>query len=523
MDLRRLLTLALVVPAVALACTGGDAAPERRTLIDSRDTEDPRSLDPALSTDVPTGRAVSYLFDGLTRFTPDARVEPALAVRWDVSPDGRVYTFHLRQDVVFHDGTPLVARHVVRSWERALDPATRGGRGWPLYPVSGARDFANGAATSVAGLAAPDDSTVVATLVEPLAIFPKMLAMPVTAIVPDSTPANFGQNPVGTGPWRFVEWRHDDYIRYARNERYWGGAPKTDSLLSRIIPETGTAVAEFQTGNVDILEVPAAEAREWEQTDERSARLLSAGGLRLWYVAINTRRGPLRDARVRRAINMAIDRRTILEQLAGGRGTLAAGVVPRALEGHDSTRAPYPFDAAGARRLLAEAGFPDGIDVELWSSTAQPFPRVAEAIQGYLGQVGIRAKLVQRDAPSVREASRNGEVDMHVKDWFADYPDAENFLYPLLHSANAGVGGNVSFYSSPSYDALVSRARSELRDSARVALYRQADSLQFADAPMVYLFFYNTLFAVQPWVEGFEVPVIFNGQRLVEVGFEGRD
>jgi peptide/nickel transport system substrate-binding protein/oligopeptide transport system substrate-binding protein len=520
--MRRLLTLAL--PAVALlACTGGDSSPERRMLVDSRDTEDPRSLDPALSTDVPTGRAVSYVFEGLTRFTPDAQVEPGLATRWEVSEDGLVYTFRLRQGVTFHDGTPFVARHVVRSWERALDPGTRGGRGWPLYPIAGARAFANGDATSVSGLAAPDDTTVVVTLAEPLAIFPKMLAMPVTAIVPDSTPANFGQNPVGTGPWRFVEWRHDDYIKYARNAQYWDGPPEADSLLSRIIPEVSTAVAEFQTGNVDILEVPASQAREWEETDVRDARLLSAGGLRLWYVAINTRRGPLRDARVRRAINMAIDRQTILEQLAGGRGALAAGVVPPALEGHDSTRAPLPYDAAAARRLLAEAGYPNGIDVELWSSTAQPFPRVAEAIQGYLSQVGIRAELVQRDAPSVREASRKGEVDMHVKDWFADYPDAENFLYPLLHSANAGVGGNVSFYSNATYDALVARARREQRDAERVALYRQADSLQFADAPMVYLFFYNTLFAVQPWIEGFEVPVIFNGQRLVEVGFEDRE
>src|SRR5687767_1223480 len=116
----------ILVAALLAACGGRPDSTDRRTLVDSRDTEDPRSLDPALSTDVPTGRAVSYLFDGLTRFTPDARVEPGLAERWEVSPDGRVYTFHLRQGVVFHDGTPLAARHVVQSWERALDPATRG-------------------------------------------------------------------------------------------------------------------------------------------------------------------------------------------------------------------------------------------------------------------------------------------------------------------------------------------------------------------------------------------------------------
>src|ERR671936_2450691 len=121
---RRLLAFALLLLA---ACRGGESTPQRRTLIDSRDTYDPKSLDPALATDVPTGRAVSYVFDGLTRFTPDARLEPALAERWDVSPDGKVYTFHLRRGVKFHDGTPFVARQVVRSWQRVLDPHTRSG------------------------------------------------------------------------------------------------------------------------------------------------------------------------------------------------------------------------------------------------------------------------------------------------------------------------------------------------------------------------------------------------------------
>jgi len=244
MLIRRYSFAALVL---TLACTGGESSPARRTLIDSRDTYDPRSLDPALSTDVPTGRAVGYVFDGLVRFTPDAQIVPGLAREWTVSPDGLTYTFHLRTGVKFQDGKPFVARQVTSSFQRALDPATKGGRGWPLYPIAGAKDYADGKAKTVSGISTPNDSTVIITLTEPFAIFPKLLAMPVASIVPDNVPANFGEHPVGTGPWKFVEWKHDDYVMFARNPSYWGGPPKADSLEARIIPEPSTAVAEFES------------------------------------------------------------------------------------------------------------------------------------------------------------------------------------------------------------------------------------------------------------------------------------
>ena len=519
--LSRSLLFATALLVALPACRGGDGSPARRTLVDSRDTYDPKSLDPALATDVPTGRAASYLYDGLTRFTPDARLEPGLAERWDVSPDGRTYTFHLRGGVKFHDGTPLVARHVVGSWTRVLDPKTLSGGASFLMPIAGARAFADGKAQGVAGLEAVDDSTVRVTLEQPLAIFPTLLAMPVASVVPTPLAADFAARPVGTGPWRLAEWRHDDYLLFARNESYWGGAPLVDSLMARVIPEASTAVAEFESGNVDLLYIPEAETRNWEQTDEKKARLVSAPALRLWYVGINTTRGPLRDARVRQAVNHAIDVRTILDRLVGGRGRLAAGVIPPVLAGADTTRAPYAYDVARARQLLAQAGFPNGIDVKLWHSQDATFMRVAQSIQGYLNAAGIRTTLVQREAAAMRAAARKGETDLVLKDWYADYPDAENFLYPLLHGDNRGQGGNVSFYQNPAFDRLVAEARAEGSAARRTALYRQADSLAFAEAPMAYLFFYNELYAVQPWIAGFEVPTIFNGQRWNRVTLRG--
>ncbi len=293
--------------------------------------------------------------------------------------------------------------------------------------------------------------------------------------------------------------------------------------MARIIPEQSTAVAEFESGNVDILNIPVADTRNWEETDAKSATLQTAAALQLWYVAINTTRGPLSDRRVRQAINHAIDVSTIVQQLMAGRGKLAAGVIPPSLDGVDENRKPYGYDVERAKQLLAEAGHPNGIDVELWSSQSPPFPRVAETIQAYLREAGIRVTLVQREAAAVREASRAGQVDMHLKDWYADYPDAENFLYPLLHSASRGAGGNVSFYANPAYDAIVTASRRELDDDRRYSLYRQADSLAFHDAPMVFLFFYNELYAVQPWIRGFQIPAIFNGQRFTDVEIVGQE
>jgi ABC-type transport system substrate-binding protein len=406
---------------------------------------------------------------------------------------------------------------VASSWRRVLDPKVRGGRGWPLYPILGAKEFADGKGTSIPGIVTPDDSTVVVTLKEPFAIFPKLLAMPVAAIAPDNIPANFGEHPVGTGPWKLVEWKHDDYLLFAPNKDYWGGAPKADSLKARIIAEPSTAVAEFQSGNVDVLQVPQGEIRDWEEDTERKKLLASTPSLELVYVAINVTRGPLRDVRVRQAINYAVDRRTIVRNLIAGRGELAAGVIPSSLPGSDKTRIGYQFDTLRARQLLREAGYPKGIDVELWTSTTPIYVRIAETLQAYLAISGIRAKIVQRESAAARAAARNGQADLFVKDWYADYPDAENFLYPLLHSANKGVGGNVSFYANPQFDSLVTLARREQDETKRNALYKQADELALRDAPMVYLWFYSELSAIQPWIHGFVPPVIFNGQPWTDV------
>ena len=477
-------------------------------------TYDPRSLDPAFSTDVPTGEVTALLFDNLTRFDVDGRLMPGLATRWEVDSAGITYTFHVRTDAVFHDGRPLTSADVRASFLRALSPTSLGGRPWPLFPIRGARDYNGGKAGDVEGMRIVDDSTLVFTLEEPLNIFPKLLAMPTTAIVPTPTPADFDQEPVGSGPWRFVSWSHDDAIVLVRNDAYWGGAPKADSLRIRIIPEPLTQAAEYEAGGLSVVEIPFGETRRWEASSAGQLRRRPA--IRDLYIAINTKRGPLADVRVRRALNHAIDVSTLLETVMAGRGVRAGGVIPPGIGGYDSTLQPYPFDTARARALLAEAGYPTGLTLKLWRSQRAELARIAQSVQQSLTAVGVSVEIIQRDASSARAAVRKGEADLFLTDWYADYPDPENFTYPLFHSRNAGTGGNYAFLDDPVIDSLTVRLRTTIDEAEKLRLARQVDARLHELAPWIFLWFPMDLWARNPRVEGWDIPAIFNGQRWME-------
>ena len=478
-------------------------------------TADPASLDPALSSDVQSGEMVALLFDNLVQFDVDGRLQPGLATRWESDRSGRVYTFHLRSGATFHDGRPIDAGTVRASMLRALAPGTKGGRQWPLLPIRGAREYAAGTARDVPGIAVPDDSTIAFTLTAPLNIFPKLLAMPVAAVVPTPVPAGFDQAPVGSGPWRFVSWSHDDALVLARNPAYWAGPPREDTLTVRIIPEALTQAAEYETGQLDVVEIPFGETRRWEMAhpDELQRRPT----IRDLYIALNATRGPLRDVRVRRALNLAVDVETLLRTQMAGRGLRAAGAIPPGILGYDSTRAPYPWDTAGARRLLREAGYPNGFKVQLWRNKREELARIAQSVQQDLAVLGVQVEIVERDAPAVRASVRNGGADLYLGDWYADYPDPENFSYPLFHSSNRGPGGNYAFLADSTLDSLIVRARSTPDTLEKARLAAVIDARVFDLAPWIFLWFPVDVWAEQPDVKGWHIPAVFTGQRWLQV------
>jgi len=518
--MRRLLLSSRLLPFLALAaagagCGGGESG--GGSTLQYYLSADPQTLDPALSTDVQSGEVVTTLFDNLVQFDVDGKLVPGLATRWEADSTGRVYTFHLRTDATFLGGRKVTAGDARASILRALEPGSKGGRQWPLLPIRGAADYAAGKAKDVPGIAVTNDSTIAFTLEEPLNIFPKFLAMPVAAVVPTPTPADFAQHPVGSGPWKFVSWSHDDAIVLARNEKYWGGAPRSDSLRIRIIPEALTQAAEYESGRLSIVEIPFSETRRWEQ--QHGAEIQRRPTIRDLYIALNTTRGPLRDVRVRRALNMGVDVGTMLSTVMSDRGVRAAGAIPPGIVGYDSTRAPYKYDPEAARKLLAEAGYGGGISLKLWRSQRPELARLAQSVQQDLGRIGVTVEILERDAPTVRAAVRNGEADMYLGDWYADYPDPENFTYPLFHSKNKGPGGNYAFLSDPVLDSMVIRLRTTTDENEKATIARQVDARVFDAAPWIFLWFPIDMWAARPGLEGWHIPAVFTAQRWTEARF----
>jgi ABC-type transport system substrate-binding protein len=306
----------------------------------------------------------------------------------------------------------------------------------------------------------------------------------------------------------------------AKNEAYWGEKPASDSIRIRIIPEALTQAAEYESGQLSVVEIPFGESRRWEA--QHGTEILRRPAIRDAYIAINTTRGPLKDVRVRRALNQAVDMPTILRTVIGGRGIQAAGALPPGTLGHDSTRAPYAHDPARAKQLLAEAGYQNGFSLKLWRTAREHYSRIAQAVQQQLGEVGITVEIVERDASSARAAARNGEADLFLTDWYADYPDPENFNYPLFYSGSKGPGGNYAFYQNATLDSMILRARATADVGEKERLSREIDQQVFDAAPWIFCYFPVDWWARQPEVTGWEIPAIFNGQRWVSAKVENR-
>jgi peptide/nickel transport system substrate-binding protein/oligopeptide transport system substrate-binding protein len=499
-----------VLACLALGCSSG-IPPGLKYYWNS----DPRSLDPALSTDVPTGEAVTLLFDNLTEFDPDGHLVPGLATAWSPSADGRTWTFHLRPGVTFANGRALDPAAIDASMVRALQMANHGGRVWPLLPIDGAEAVVDSGTTALRGLTIVDDTTIAFTLIEPLNIFPELLAMPVAAIVPTPVGDDFGEHPVGSGPWTLVSWSHDDLLVFARNDHWWGTRALADTLRVRIIPEVFTQGAEYESGRLSVVEVPGGETERWQRL--HGTELQHRTAIRDWYVAINTRRGALADVRVRQALNHAVNMPAILAQVMHNRGVLAAGSIPPGLAGYDSARARYSYDPALARRLLAAAGHATDLHLELWRTPRAEFARIAQAIQADLGRVGVTVDIIERDAATARAAARKGNTDLFLSDWFADYPDGEDFTYPLFYSGNAGTGGNYAFLHDPQLDSMLITARTTTDTAAKSALLRTIDTRVFDLAPWIFCWFPDDLWAERPEVHGWKYPLVITGQNWTTV------
>ena len=465
----------LVIVANAMGRSETLTMPTGGTLIFGRGG-DSLTLDPALVLDGESAKVCDMLYDTLIQYREDTTdLEPALAEAWESSADGLVWTFYLRQGVQFHDGTPLDADAVVFSLTR---------------PEAVYRDFQ---AEFISHIVALDSFTVQIILKIPFAPFINALTSFEYSIVSPAAVqhfgANFADNPVGTGPFKFVRWDQGDRIVLEANDTHWAGRPSLDRIIFRSIPDNSVRLMELQQGNLHAMEFPNPDELSIIRGDVQ-LELLMQPSLNVGYLAMNMEKPPFDDLKVRLAINHAINKVEIIEDLYQGTGIPAKNPIPPTLWSYDDTIVDYEYNPELAKQLLAEAGYPNGFETTLW---ALPVPRpyipdgaaLAEILQAELRNIGVEAEIVTYDWGTYLEKTENGEHDMAMLGWIAG-ADPDNFFYYLLSKTHAEKPAfNISFYRSDEMQDVLERARTSTDRSERIELYQQAQAIFHRDVPWV--------------------------------------
>ena len=459
---------------------------------------DMTTLDPANAIDYQSWIVVEQMFNGLYNFDKDGRTYPDLAEALPkVSPDGLTYTIALRKGVKFHHGRELDAEDVKFSFERTLTPATKSWGQRFLAGIDGAKEMLDGAATELRGLKIVDRHTVQIRLKEPQGVFLSNLGPSTSFILPRDVVrdrgAAFGQKPVGTGPYRFVEWVPGQRFVMERNPDYFvKGVPKIDRIEYTLGVDPAVAMLKLERDEVDFLAdgIPSAEFPR-VMNDPKLRELVGSGPLYVTgWLGLNVTMKPFDDVRVRRAIAHAIDKDRLI-RLLRGQAVRSDGLVPPGVPGHKATRPRVPYSPQEAKTLLAAAGHPAGFKSELYFRPEAGVDKIAaEAVQQDLKAVGIEVELRPLAASAYYAAvGKPGTVPMGISGKGANYPDPYDYLsHPTCGTAQPGTR-YPSYYCNPAYDEMIRKAETLGADqAARLAVYQQAEDLLLQDLPSVYLF-----------------------------------
>ncbi|MYL65356.1 ABC transporter substrate-binding protein [Bacillus hwajinpoensis] len=448
------------------------------------------SLDPASVTDGESFKVTKNIFDTLLDYGDDnTDVQEALATDWEVSDDGKTYTFTLREGVKFHDGTDFNADAVVYNFERWMN----GNEEAFYYYKSMFGGFKGDEGHVIESVTAKDDYTVEFKLKRPQAPFLKNIAMSPFAIAsPDALEKQgdkFGENPVGTGPFVFDQWNRNDKIVLNKNEEYWmDGYPKLDSVIFRAIPDNSARLNALMAGEIDLMDgLNPSDVQQVE--DNGDLQTFFRPSMNVGYVGLTTNRGPLKDKLVRQALNHAVDKQALIDSFYAGQAEPAKNPMPPVIGGYNDDIEGYEYDLDKAKELLKEAGYEDGFEMELW---AMPVPRpympdgqkVAEVLQKSFAEIGVDAEIKSYEWATYLEKARNGEADSFLLGWTGDNGDADNFLYVLLDQDNIG-SNNYTYYENQELHDLLIEAQSTPDEEERNKLYKEAQEIIHEDAPWI--------------------------------------
>lgn len=470
------------------------------------------SLDPAYSKDQALNWGCSQIYNGLIQLDTALQPQPCIAKRWNISDDGKTYSFTLRDDVFFHKselfGSPdssrrVVASDFVYSLSRIFDPNVASPGLWIFNEVD--TSFGQN------GFLAPDDTSFIIKLKQPFSPFLSLLSMPYCSVVPREVVEHYGvdfrKHPCGTGPFRMHMWKEGVKLVLRRNEKYFekddDGTPLPflDAVAVTFIVDKQTAFLEFIKGNLDFMNSIAPSYKDELLTSTGQLRpkyndridMVSTPFLNTEYLGflMDGDDSPLKDKRIRQAICYGFDRRKMMKYMRNNIGLPGCnGFIPFGLPGFDTSASRYEFNPERSRQLLSEAGHPGGKGLpELKLATTATYADLCKYIQQQLGMVGINVSIDVNPPAALREQIAQGKASWFRGSWIADYPDAENYL-SLFYSPNfCPSGPNYTHFSNKKFDRLYEQAKRETDPDRRTALYREMDALVMDEAPVVVLYY----------------------------------
>jgi oligopeptide transport system substrate-binding protein len=494
------LVLAASIAMVYSGCGDDEEEPEKTGgIFNYCLVTDPVSLDPAQLQESQGIEVGKQIFDGLMENDPDTmELVPAMAESFDENEDATVFTFNLKEGVMFHNGRECTAEDFVYSWNRVCDPETASEVAYHMSPILGFDEFQAGEATELEGVQALDDYTLEVTLSYPYADFVYHTAHPVFSPIPEEVvdevgSENFTENPVGTGPFMFKEWVHEQQIVVDRFDDYYGEPAILDGVLFKIYMDEETAYQDFKAGALNDAQIPQGQFET--AAAEYGNRAIFKPMLGIYYYGFNMNTEPWASSKeLRQAFNYAADRDTLCNVVMEGQRDPATGIVPPGIPGYQANASDYTYDPDMARTLLEEAGFPEGQGIPqltLGYNTGVGHDTIAQFIQGNMADVGINFNIEGYEWGTYLDLIQAEQITFFRLGWLTDYPIMDNFLYPLFHSSNAGVD-NMCQYVNAEVDALLLEARSTTDEDERIELYREAERMILEDAPIMPLMFYKT-------------------------------
>lgn len=506
------------VPIGALAAPGAAPATGRLAPQSANDTinfgfgSDPDVLDPRQTTSQEGYIACANIYDCLVLYDyGKVSIRPGLAESWEISTDGKEYTFHLRQGVKFHDGADFNADAVVK-WFNSIKEGAPGSQ-FSLTKMPYMPDFIT---TWIDHVEKVDDHTVKYVLPKPYAPLLANLAIPIAGIVSpnaiDKGPDEVGVAPVGTGAFMLAkkeDWTRGTQLVLTPNPNYWGGAPKIQRLVIKVVPESSSRLEQVESGDLDI-------ARDLIPDDVQAARgnsdlqVVESAGLNTNCVEFNVTKDPFTKKEVRQALNYAINKEELSQGLYDGAMVAAGGVLPPSIGwAYNPDLKGYPYDAAKAKDLLKQAGYGDSNKLS-FTFMAYTVPRgynpaadkLATAIQEYWKKVGVDAKVQTEEWTQFRQDRRGDKFQVSISGWMGDNGDPDNFLDALLAGHSKG-GANTSFYDNPQVNQLLAQAQEIPDPEKRKPLYYQAEQIIVEDAPWAFLGYQKHQVVIRTTIKNF--------------------